>query len=38
MPEVLFKVRWPDGAIETCYSPSTVIRDFYAGGRSYPLA
>ncbi len=37
MPETLFKVRWPDGGIETCYSPSTVIRDFYEVGRSYSL-
>ena len=38
MPETLFKVRWPDGAVETCYSPSTIIRDFYEVGRSYTLA
>ncbi len=38
MPEMLFKVRWPDGGVETCYSPSTVIRDFYEVGRSYTLA
>ncbi len=37
MPETLFRVRWPDGGVETCYSPSTVIRDFYEVGRSYTL-
>ncbi len=37
MPEVHFRVRWPDGAVETCYSPSTVIRDFFAVGQAYPL-
>ena len=37
MPETLFKVRWPDGGVETCYSPSTIIRDFYEIGRSYTL-
>ena len=37
MPEVLFKVRWPDGRLETCYSPSRVIRDYYQVGRSYTL-
>lgn len=37
MPETLFKVRWPDGGVETCYSPSTVIRDFFEVGRCYPL-
>ena len=38
MPETMFKVRWPDGGIETCYSPSTIIRDFYEVGRTYTLA
>lgn len=38
MPVMLFKVRWPDGAVETHYSPSTVIQDFFEVGRSYPLA
>jgi uncharacterized repeat protein (TIGR04042 family) len=37
MPETLFKVRWPDGGVETCYSPSTIIRDYYEVGRSYTL-
>lgn len=38
MPETLFNVRWPDGRVETCYSPSTIIRDFYEIGRNYTLA
>ena len=38
MPVMLFKVRWPDGAVETHYSPSTVIQDFFEVGRSYALA
>ena len=38
MPETLFRVRWPDGAVETCYSPSTVIKDYFDVGRAYPLA
>lgn len=37
MPEVHFRVRWPDGGIETCYSPSTVIKEFLVVGRPYPL-
>lgn len=32
MPAVYFQVRWPDGAVEHCYSPSTVIRDYLASG------
>ncbi|GAA1378306.1 MSMEG_0570 family nitrogen starvation response protein [Catellatospora chokoriensis] len=38
MPEMYFLVRWPDGAIQRCYSPSTVIEDFLAPGAVYPLA
>ena len=37
MPEVIFKVRWPDGKVEDCYSPSTVIFDFLKEGESYCL-
>lgn len=38
MPEMRFHVRWPDGRAETCYSPSLVIKDFFAPGEVYPLA
>ena len=38
MPEVHFMIRWPDGAQERCYSPSTVITNFFEAGQSYPLA
>ena len=38
MPELLFAVRWPDGTAQRCYSPSLVIRDHLAVGRSYPVA
>lgn len=37
MPEVWFRVRWPDGAVETCYSPSSSIAHFLVAGTSYPL-
>jgi uncharacterized repeat protein (TIGR04042 family) len=37
MPEVHFRVRWPDGQIDECYSPSTVICDHFAAGTRYPL-
>jgi uncharacterized repeat protein (TIGR04042 family) len=33
-----FRIRWPDGTPETCYSPSLVIKDFFMPGESYPLA
>ena len=38
MPEMHFRVRWPDGTAQRCYSPSLVIKDFFAIGQSYELA
>lgn len=38
MPEMTFTIRWPDGAVERCYSPSLVIRDHFAPGADYALA
>ena len=37
MPEVWFKVRWPDGSSNVCYSPSTVIERYIAAGQRYTL-
>lgn len=37
MPEMLFKVRWPDGSDSTCYSPSLVVQDYLTPGGDYPL-
>lgn len=37
MPEVHFTIRWPDGSVERCYAPSTVLRDHLAAGARYPL-
>lgn len=37
MPELSFLIRWPDGAEERCYSPSTVVAEHLAAGRSYAL-
>ncbi len=37
MPEMLFQIRWPDGATEKCYSPSLVIRDHLAVGETYSV-
>lgn len=38
MPEMRFGIRWPDGTAESCYSPSLVIKDYFAPGESYALA
>jgi uncharacterized repeat protein (TIGR04042 family) len=37
MPEMLFQIRWPDGTRETCYSPSTIVKDYLVAERSYAL-
>lgn len=37
MPEMRFTVRWPDGTVDDCYSPSLVIKDYLEVGASYPL-
>ncbi len=37
MPEILFRVRWPDGSQETCYSPSLVVKDYFTPGCEYDL-
>jgi uncharacterized repeat protein (TIGR04042 family) len=31
-------IRWPDGAHESCYSPSLVLKDYFQVGRSYAVA
>ena len=37
MPETSFVIRWPDGQVETCYSPSTVVRDYLSADASYSI-
>lgn len=37
MPEMHFRVRWPDQSLTDCYSPSLVIKDFLTEGERYPL-
>lgn len=38
MPEVSMSVRWPDGSLERCYSPSRVVKDYFQAGESYGIA
>jgi uncharacterized repeat protein (TIGR04042 family) len=38
MPEMRFRIRWPDGRSENCYSPSLVIKEYFVVGIDYPLA
>lgn len=37
MPEMHYRLRWPDDSETTCYSPSLVIRDYFAPGEGYEL-
>ncbi|CUH78687.1 family protein [Tritonibacter multivorans] len=37
MPETRFTLRWPDGQIDECYSPSTVVLEFLKADTTYPL-
>ena len=37
MPEIHFRVRWPDDSELRCYAPSLVIRDYFAPGQTVPL-
>jgi uncharacterized repeat protein (TIGR04042 family) len=37
MPEMHFRIRWPDGDEMRCYSPSLIVREYLEVGRAYPL-
>ena len=37
MPETFWTVRWPDGAEERLYSPSTVVAELFEAGKTYPV-
>jgi uncharacterized repeat protein (TIGR04042 family) len=38
MPELRFTIQWPDGVRETCYSPSTIVRDHFTPHAEYAVA
>lgn len=38
MPQMYFRVRWPDGQEMRCYSPSLVVREHLEVGASYDVA
>ncbi|MDR5782853.1 MSMEG_0570 family nitrogen starvation response protein [Caballeronia sp. LZ065] len=37
MPVMHFLIRWPDGVEANCYSPSTVVGEFFTAGQRYPV-
>lgn len=38
MPEINFKIQWPDGTEQNCYSPSLVIKEYFNPGETYEVA
>ncbi len=38
MPEMIFRVQWPDGEVYDCYSPSLVVQEHLSVGAAYPVA
>jgi len=38
MPAMTYRLQWPDASVSECYSPSLVIRDYFAAGNAYELA
>ena len=37
MPAMRFHVLWPDGQTSDCYSPSSIVKDFFSAGQTYAL-
>ncbi|AJK48436.1 MULTISPECIES: MSMEG_0570 family nitrogen starvation response protein [Burkholderia] len=37
MPVMHFRVRWPDASETRCYSPSTIVADYFTPGQHYAL-
>ena len=37
MPEINFKIEWPDGTQQKCYSPSLVVKEYFTPGAEYKL-
>lgn len=37
MPEINFKIQWPDGQEESCYSPSLIVKEFFEPGEAYTV-
>lgn len=38
MPEIRFRVEWPNGEQELCYSPSLVVKEYFTPATSYSVA
>jgi uncharacterized repeat protein (TIGR04042 family) len=38
MPEVLFTIELPDGVTKDCYSPSSIVRNYFAEGEEMAVS
>ena len=38
MPEIQFKIQWPNGSEETCYSPSLIVKEYFTPDTDYALS
>ncbi|HMJ10602.1 MAG TPA: MSMEG_0570 family nitrogen starvation response protein [Polyangiaceae bacterium] len=38
MPEVYFRIQWPNGDVHDCYSPSTIIEQHLEVGTEYSVS
>jgi uncharacterized repeat protein (TIGR04042 family) len=37
MPEIRFQIQWSDGSEEVCYSPSLIVKEYFAPKTEYTL-
>ena len=37
MPEMNFRVKWPSGEVQDCYSPSYIIEEYLSEGEEYEV-
>jgi uncharacterized repeat protein (TIGR04042 family) len=37
MPQINFQISWPDGSEQTCYSPSLIVKEYFAPDVEYKL-
>ncbi len=35
MPEINFKIQWPDGTEQNCYSPALVVKKYFTPGETF---
>ena len=37
MPVTNFQIQWPNGEIRTCFSPSSIVREHFKAGDTFPV-